>query len=92
MIIVVTWLLLQEFSAPKITLLQLPLSSDASSAECGIVEGKWEPGEKPPNLMRETKEENQGTNENILAPWGSWWFSKDNVAGEKPPNPVMGDW
>ena len=32
-------------------LLQLPPSSDASSAERGIVEGEleWEPDEKPPN-------------------------------------------
>ena len=52
----------------KVTLLQLPPSSDASSVERGIVEGRWGPGEKPPNLMRETGEENRGTTENILAP------------------------
>ena len=28
----------------------------------------WEPGEKPPNPMREIEEENRETNENILAP------------------------
>ena len=32
----------------EVTLLQLPPSSDASSVERGIVEGKWEPGKKPP--------------------------------------------
>ena len=51
-----------------VTLLQLPLSLDVSSVECGIVEGKWEPGKKPPNLMRETGEENRKTTKNILAP------------------------
>ena len=49
-------------------LLQLPFSLDTSSVECGIVEKKWEPGKKSPNLMRETGEENQKTGENILAP------------------------
>ena len=29
---------------------------------------EWEPDEKPLNPMRETKEENRGTTENILAP------------------------
>ena len=33
----------------EVTLLQLPLSLDASSVERGIVEGEWEPGKKPPN-------------------------------------------
>ena len=55
----------------KVTLLQLPLSSNASSVACGIVERKWEPGKKPPNLMRQTGQENQKTSESILAPWRS---------------------
>ena len=69
-LIVVTWILLRELSAPKVTLLQLPPSSDASSADCGIAEGELEgePGEKPPNPMKETGEENWETTENILAP------------------------
>ena len=69
-LVVVTWLMLWELSALKVTLLQLPLSSDASSAEHGIVEREleWEPGEKLPNQWWETEEENRGTNENILAP------------------------
>ena len=46
-----------------------------------------EPGEKPPNHVG-TEEENRETNENIRAPSGSWWVSKDYVAGDKPPNPV----
>ena len=29
---------------------------------------EWESGEKPPNLMKETGEENQETTENIIAP------------------------
>ena len=50
-------------------LLQLFLSSDASFAEHGIVEGelKWKPGEKPPNPIRKTREENRKTTKNILA-------------------------
>ena len=52
----------------EVTLLQLPLFLDTSSVERGIVEGKWESGKKPPNLMRETEEENRETSENILAP------------------------
>ena len=48
-------------------LLQLFFSLDASSAEHGIVEGKWKPSEKSPNLMKETEEENWETTENILA-------------------------
>ena len=60
----------RELSALKVTLLQLPPSSDTSSAERGIVEGEleWEPGEKSLNPMRETGEENWETTENILAP------------------------
>ena len=38
-----------------------------SSAECEIVEEKWEPGEKPLNPMKRTEEENQETSENIIA-------------------------
>ena len=93
-LVVVTWLLLWELSALKVTLLQLLLSSDASFAERKIVEGEleWELGEKLSNPMRETKEENRGINENILAPWRSWWVLKDHVTGKKPPNPVMGNW
>ena len=52
----------------EVTLLQLPLSSDASSVKHGIVERKWEPSKKPFNPMRETGEENWETTENILAP------------------------
>ena len=52
----------------EVTLLQLLLSLDANSVKRGIVEEKWEPGKKPPNLMREPEEENQETTENILAP------------------------
>ena len=44
--IVVTWLPLRELSALRVTLLQLPLSLDASSVERGIVKEKWGPGEK----------------------------------------------
>ena len=51
----------------EVTLLQLPLPSDASSVERGIVEEKWEPSKKPPNPMRETGEENRQTTRNILA-------------------------
>ena len=51
----------------EVTLLQLPPSSDVSSVERGIVEEKWEPDKKPPNLMKETEEENRKTTENILA-------------------------
>ena len=29
---------------------------------------EWKPGEKPPNPMRKTREENRGTTKNILAP------------------------
>ena len=36
----------------------------------------------------ETEEENRVTNENILAPWESWWVLKDHVAGKKLPNPT----
>ena len=49
-------------------LLQLPLSSNASSAKREIVNGKWKPGEKPFNPMKETKEEKRGINKNVLAP------------------------
>ena len=49
-------------------LLQLPFSLDTSSVERGIVEGKWKPGKKLSNRMRETEEENRKTTENILAP------------------------
>ena len=35
----------------KVTLLQLPFSSDTSSVERGIVEGKWEPDEKTSQLV-----------------------------------------
>ena len=52
----------------EVILLQLPLSSDASSVERGIVERKQKPGKKLPNPMRETREENRETTENILAP------------------------
>ena len=52
----------------KVTLLQLPSSSDASSVKRGIVEGKWKPSKKPPNPMKENKKENRKTSENILAP------------------------
>ena len=52
----------------EVILLQLPPSLDTSSVEREIVEGKWELGEKPLNLMREAKEENRETTENILAP------------------------
>ena len=45
-------------SALKVTLLQLPFSLNASSAEHGIIEGKWEPDEKLFNLIREIEEEN----------------------------------
>ena len=50
-LVVITWLLLWEFSASKVTFLQLPFSSDASSAEHEIVEGEleWELGKKSPN-------------------------------------------
>ena len=50
-------------------LLELPFSSDVSFVKRGIIERelKWEPGEKPPNLMRKTGKKNQRTNENILA-------------------------
>ena len=51
----------------EVMLLQLLLSLDASSVERGIVKGKWEPGKKPLNTMRETEEENWKTIENILA-------------------------
>ena len=51
----------------EVTLLQLPLSSDASSVKYGIVERKKEPSKKPPKPMRETEEENRETNENILS-------------------------
>ena len=50
---------------PKVTLLQLPPFSDASSAEHGIVERELE---WVPNPMRETGEENRETTKNILAP------------------------
>ena len=49
-------------------LLQLPPSSDASSVERRIIEGKRKLGKKPPKLMKETGEENWETTENILAP------------------------
>ena len=52
----------------EVTLLQLPLSSDASSVEREIVKGKWEPGKKPFNPLIETRKENRETSENILAP------------------------
>ena len=29
---------------------------------------EWEPGEKPPNPIRETEEENREINKNILVP------------------------
>ena len=79
-------------SAPKVTLLQLPSSLDASSAERGksSVRRNFE-SHLVKNLLTqwwETEEENRGTNENILAPWGSWWVSNGHVVGEKPPNPV----
>ena len=68
MIVIITWLPVWKLFAPKITLLQLLPSSDTSSAERKIVEREWEPGEKPPNPMRKTEEENQKINKNILAP------------------------
>ena len=52
----------------KVTLLQLPLTLDTSSIEHGIIERKWKPDEKPPNLIKETGEENRETIENILSP------------------------
>ena len=51
----------------KVTLLQLPPSSDASSVEREIVKRKWKPSKKPSKPIRETEEENRETNENILA-------------------------
>ena len=51
----------------EVTLLQLPLSLDANSVEQEIVEGKWEPGKKPPNPIKKTEKENRKTIENILA-------------------------
>ena len=84
MIVIITWLLLQELSAPKVTLLQLPPFLDMSFVEYGIVKGKleWESDKKPLNPMRKTEEENRETNENILAHIGKtinhkrlccWW-------------------
>ena len=49
-------------------LLQLSLSSDASSIERRIVEGRWKPGKKLHNPMKRTGEENRETSENILPP------------------------
>ena len=40
---------------------------DASFVEHEIVKKKWELGEKPPNPMKETGEENRKIIENILA-------------------------
>ena len=45
-----------------------------------------------PTQLWETEEENRVMNENILAPWGSWWVLEGHVAGEKPLNPMTGDW
>ena len=50
------------------TLLQLPPFSDSSLGERGIVEKKWKSGEKPPNPMRKTEEDNRETTKNILTP------------------------
>ena len=52
----------------EVTLLQLLSSLDVSSVERRIVKEKWKPGKKPPNPIKEIGEENQETNENILAP------------------------
>ena len=52
----------------KVTLLQLSPFSDVGFVERGIIKKKWEPSKKPPNLMRETEEENWKTIKNILAP------------------------
>ena len=52
----------------EVTLLQLPPSLDASSVEHGIVKEEWKPGKKPLKPMKETREDNRETTENILAP------------------------
>ena len=57
---------------PMIMILQLLFFFNTSSVKRGSCllgnNIEWEPSEKPPNLMRKTKDENRGTNENILAP------------------------
>ena len=57
----------KNFSAPKITLLQLFLSLDASSAKCRIVKEKWKSNTKLFNPIKKTIKENRKTNKNILA-------------------------
>ena len=52
-IVIIIWLPLLEFSAPKVTLLQLLFSLDANFTKRGIVEKEWEPSKKTLQLHKE---------------------------------------